>query len=172
MTMKRSIARTKLFSLLLLLLLATLSTESAAQRTVESQTPVFKITAIRAKLFFDQRGTFSEDVLSGENKFLWNVAISGGSVGSLSTSTLVLVEVSGKPGDYKAGHKIELIARGPRRMLLRKITEVGIPGDEGKFYAGFWLYNTGCDPIKLSARIIGQPLALVMKRTIDFRCGE
>jgi hypothetical protein len=172
MIMKKLIVRPKLFSILLLLVFMSLSVESAAQRGNRSQPPAFRITAIQAKLFFDHRGTFSEDVLSGENKFLWNVAISGGSMGSLSTSTLVLVEVSGKPGDYGPGRKIEFIARGPRSLLLRKITEVGILGDEGKFYAGFWLYDTGCDPIRLSARIVGQSPALTMKKTIDFHCGE
>ena len=171
MTMKQLIARPKLFSLLLLLLLASLSVESAAQTRTQSQTPAFKITAIQAKLFFDQRGTFSEDVLSGENKSLWNVGISGGSAGGLSTSTLVLVEITGKPWDV-VGRNVEFIARGPRRTLMRRVTEVGSLGEEGKFYAAFWLTDTGCAPVRLSARIIGQSPALAMKKTIDFRCGE
>lgn len=167
--MKILIARPKLFSLLLVF--ASLSMESAAQKRIHGQTSAFKITAIQAKLFFDQRGTFSEDVLSGENKSLWNVGVSGGSAGGLSTSTLVLVEITGKPWDV-LGRNVEFIARGPRRMLLRKIVEVGSLGEEGKFYAAFWLTGTGCDPVRLSARIIGQSPALAMKKTIDFRCGE
>jgi hypothetical protein len=43
-------------------------------------------------------------------------------------------------------------------------------GSENKFFAGFWLYETGCHPVELTARIVG--LKQRLQKTINLRCGE
>jgi hypothetical protein len=43
-------------------------------------------------------------------------------------------------------------------------------GSNNNFFAGFWLYETGCHPVELTARIVGQKRRL--RKTINLRCGE
>jgi hypothetical protein len=43
-------------------------------------------------------------------------------------------------------------------------------GSDEKFFGGFWLYETGCHPVTLTARIVGQKQTL--RKTINMRCGE
>jgi hypothetical protein len=45
-------------------------------------------------------------------------------------------------------------------------------GERDNYHAGFWLYETGCNPVELSARIIGSREAPATKRLIKFGCGE
>ena len=130
-----------------------------------------RITAIRAKLFYDD-GTFSRDVLSPPAFALWNVIIGEGDAGKPSHSTLVIVEVTGRPNDTSSRVKVELTARDRRqKLLLRHAQEVYL-GETGRYVAGFWLYDTGCEPIRLSARTVGQRSASTRTATLDFRCGE
>jgi|GEM_PF-939213 len=132
-----------------------------------------KITAIRAQLFYDATGTFSQDVLSQKDVALWNTIIGEGSAGAASTSSLVTVEVSGRNLPVGAT-KIEVTATGNKNRLIQKrVIDVDIYDERTKFFAPFWLYDTGCEPIKISARLIGVGVArTVVTRTIPFRCGE
>src|SRR5919202_6847730 len=73
--------------------------------------PPYKITGIKAMLFFEQKGTFSDDILSRPNIALWNTVIGEGDAGIPSNSTLVLVEVSGEHNPNELpNRKVELIA--------------------------------------------------------------
>lgn len=165
----RTRARTVALSLVILLTLA--STLEAVGKSAAP--PPFKITAIKAMLFYDEKGTFSDDLFTQTNLALWNTIIGEGSAGSPSNSTLVLVEVSGAydPNSTTPNRKIEFTATESRRVILRRLIEISI-GKNGKFYAPFWLYDTGCGHVKLSARIIGQTQASSMTKTIPFECGE
>ncbi len=132
-----------------------------------------KITAIRAQLFYDARGTFSEDILSQKDLALWNTIIGEGSSGGPSTSTFVTVEVSGR--DLPVGAtKVEITAIGNKnRLIQKKVIALDIYDERRKFFAPFWLYDTGCEAITISARLIGRgaPATIVTKK-IPFACGE
>ena len=131
-----------------------------------------KITAVRAQLFYDTKGTFSSDVLAKKDFAFWNTIIGKGDAGFPSSSTFVTVEVSGT--DHKGDlPKVELTATGNKgKLLLKKMIDVDLLG-RTQFYAPFWLYNTGCEPIKLSARLIGKNVsAKSLIKTIPFACGE
>lgn len=144
----------------------------------QSQSPSFRITSIKAMLFFEQTATFSKDVLADRNFVFWNTIIGEGDAGSPSSSTLVLVEVGGKAGSYEPTRKIEFVAtytpngRNVREITVRRTTEINILSENGKFFAPFWLYDTGCSPVRLSARIVGQAQPSLMKKIINFECGE
>jgi hypothetical protein len=139
----------------------------------------YKITAIRAKLFYSNTGTFSKDILADPNISLWNTVIGEGDSGGPSSSTFVTVEVSGKgAGAYNNQRKLEFTATyrenggATRETVIKKVVAVPYVEGNGKFYAGFWLYRTGCSPVKLTARMIGQSQASTVNRTIKFACGE
>jgi hypothetical protein len=164
------------FTALLTMLLAVVSTPStlAASRTHAPITPPYKITAIKAMLFYDGSATFSRDVLAKPNFTFWNTIIGEGDAEAPSNSTLVLVEVAGNPSRNEAppSRKVELTATIPRKLPFKRTVDIGLFGDGGKFYAAFWLYETGCQPVTLVARIIGQTPTSVVTRKIPFECGE
>ncbi|HEV8139915.1 MAG TPA: hypothetical protein VGP81_09090 [Pyrinomonadaceae bacterium] len=132
-----------------------------------------KIVAIRAQLFYDATGTFSQDILSQKDLALWNTIIGEGSAGAASTSTFVTIEITGWNMAVGAT-KVEITATGNKsRLIQKRLIGVDIYDERTKFVAPFWLYDTGCEPIKIAARLIGAgaPRSVVTK-TIPFACGE
>ena len=135
---------------------------------------------MRAQLFYEDTGKFSKDVLSDPKFVLWNTIIGEGSAEGPSSSTLVQVEVTGTPGSYEPLRKVEITARykvsarAGQRSVIKRTVPVGILSRSGKFYAPLWLYDTGCDPVEVSARLIGQrsSSSSSLRKTIEFRCGE
>lgn len=158
----------KTTSYLFLLLLILLLTMSGF-----AQTNPTRIKAIRAQLFYEATGKFSEDLFSQKELSLWNTVIGEGSSGGASSSTLVTVEVTGKNVPI-GSTKVEVTATDDKnRQLGKKVIEVSIYDARTIFYAPFWLYDTGCIPIKLSARLIGKGAnAVIVRKTIPFACGE
>ena len=145
--------------------------EAVGQRT---SSPPYKITAIKALLFYDGTATFYRDVLAKPDFTLWNTIIGEGDAEGPSNSTLILVEVTGKPSPNEPARsrRVAFTAIAAGEVLLKRTTHIGLFGDGDKFYAAFWLYDTGCGPIKVSARIIGQAQPSSVSRTIPFACGE
>lgn len=165
--------RAKLAALSLITLLLLGANMAAAKARKIAVQPPFKITAIKAMLFYEEKGTFSDDLLTQPDLALWNTIIGEGSAGSPSNSTLVMVEVTGKynPDEAAPNRKVDFTATAGGKVLLRKLADIRI-GKDDKYYAAFWLYDTGCDKVKLSARLTGQTQPSSMTKTIPFACGE
>jgi hypothetical protein len=166
--------------LLFLLLPISLSLDS----TVNAQTGTspYKITAIKAMLYYEGKGTFSRNILAKPDFPLWNTIIGEGMAEAPSDTTLVLVEVTGKADSYEPLRKIEFTAsykyyirQVARPVSIKRIVEIGSIGSfdkPDKSYFGFWLNNTGCFPVKITGRIIGQAQPATISTTIPFECGE
>jgi len=132
-----------------------------------------RISAVRAQLFYDSTGKFSPDVLASKDFALFNTIIGEGSAEAASTSTFVTVEISGK--NLSVGSfKVEITATGDKnRVIQKKVIPVEIYDARTKFFAPVWLYDTGCEKIKISARLIGKGVpASAVTKTIGFVCGE
>ena len=43
---------------------------------------------------------------------------------------------------------------------------------EGKTFLGFWLYDVGCEPVRLQARMLGQRQSSTRTAEIPYECGE
>ena len=145
----------------------------AAQQPAAEPAPS-TIGAVQAKLFFTD-GTFSEDMLQVPHLGLWNTPIGEGWAKKPADATLVMVEVRGARGSIDAHRGVELTATeqaAPRRVSLRRRANVCDIGDNGTCFVGFWLYDTGCVPIVLRARLVGQSDSAVTQKVIPFRCGE
>jgi hypothetical protein len=139
-------------------------------QTIGAQRPVppFRITALKAMLFYGQTGKFSPDLFGPSAPTLQNVTTGEGQ----STATLVVVEVTGEPDRYDPTRKMTLTATAERRVILTRTVQLGRPGDDGKFYAAFWLYDTGCMPVVLNARLLGQTQKSALLKTLNFSCGD
>lgn len=132
---------------------------------------------MQAMLFFENTGKFSPDVFSNQVN-LWNTTIEGASREGASESTLVVVEIRAEgDGWLPRNRKVQLTARyriadrsghGKPAFFTRTMT-INI-GSDYKFFAAFWLYETGCHPVELTARIVGQKGNL--RKKINFGCGE
>jgi hypothetical protein len=173
------------FAIVVLLIASTLAAQQARQGETVKANHLFSanllpqakvaptITAIRAQLFYDASGTLSEDLLSQKDLALWNTMIGEGSAGAASTSTFVTIEISGRNLPVGAT-KVEIMATGNKgRLIQKKLIGVDIYDERTKFFAPFWLYDTACEPITISARLIGRGApATVVKKKIPFACGE
>jgi len=89
---------------------------------------------------------------------------------------LVIVEVT---GELDAGHgkSIALTATEGRRTIFRGTfgpgPYQGVSEDGKKFYVPFWIgSNVLCEPLKITASVVGQRQASTMTRTVKFQCGE
>lgn len=165
----------------LVVLLLPLALVVCGATTTQGQTPPCRITAMKAMLFYDNNGTFSADVAGEDDgvfvvpSILWNTPIEGASRVGASTSLLATVEVTGE-SQYATSRKIVFTAsyvplNQTRRTVITKTAPIRI-GEGGKLIAGFWLAETGCNPVKLSARIVGQKGSSQMRKVIKFGCGE
>ena len=85
---------------------------------------------------------------------------------------LVVVEITGEPGAFDPRRKVVFTAKDAHRLNFTKTAEVGILSEEGKFFAGFWLYNTGCYPLTLRARLTGQARTAPVQQVVNFQCGD
>lgn len=141
---------------------------SVALAGVQLPVPAFRITALRAMLFYGQSGAFSPDVFGPSAPTLQNVRTGVGQ----SSATFIVIEITGRADSYVPTRKIEFTAMAEKRSLLNKTLELGRFGEDGKIHAGFWLYDTGCVPVVLKARIVGQADASLVQKTINFKCGD
>jgi len=150
--------------LLIAFLAFCLPASAFAQRAV----PPFKISAVKAMLYYGQTGEFSADLFGPSPPTLQNVRTGEGQ----STATLVVVEITGRPDAYAPTRQVSLTATAARRTLLTKTLAIGRPGEDGKFHAAFWVYDTGCVPVVLKARLLGQTEDSAIQKMINFKCGD
>lgn len=165
-------------SVLIAGLVCFLTAQSQAQSgDVAGRPQRLRIANMQAMLFFENTGKFSADVFSGQVN-LWNTTIEGASREGASESVLVVVEIRSEgEGSLPRNRKVQLTARyriadrsgyGKPAFFTKTMT-INI-GSDGKFFAAFWLYETGCHPVELTARIVGQRGSL--RKKINFGCGE
>jgi hypothetical protein len=144
---------------------------AAASTAFAAEAP--KIAAIRAQLYFERTGTFSDDVLASGERTLFNTIIGEGGAGAPSNFTLVTVEVAGKdlPIDTV---KVQITARGYKRKIVgQRTVRVAIYDEATKFHAPLFLHDTGCDEIEITARLIVKgAVKETKKKVIPFLCGE
>ena len=152
----------------------------AAASTQQWGTRRVSITDIEARLFCENTGLFSNDMIGDEPAWsLWNTMIGEGwAAGCRSTSTFVTVLVQGPNSEY-AGD-VEVVFRAEYTTLGQAGTDtvvterggLGILNSDGLQRKGFWLHRTGCSDVLLTATLSGSAKPSTRRETILFRCGE
>lgn len=152
------------------LLAATILIFTSPARAVEE----YSISAIRAHLYYHERGRFDDEDLFVKEPILWNVIIGEGETEGPSAAILVLVEVSGPRFGYDL--------QGQLKVRIETSLEVLFDGEaplnsfftqRGKVLYPFLAYGTGCEEVTITASLSGGDLdPTPVERKIPFRCGE
>jgi hypothetical protein len=137
-----------------------------------------RVTDIQARLFCDQTGGFTADVIGERRPALWNTIIGEGDAGCASESTLVLVVIDAPPSEFLGDGRVSVLAMtasetdaAPDTLAYRTV-RLGISGEDGRYFVPLWLYDTGCTPIELHAWVEGARQATERREEILFMCGE
>lgn len=162
-----------------LLLLAVLA--GVLPSAASAAAPPYRLVSLQAYLFYNDTGTFSPAI--PEDAPLFNTVIGEGWAGHASNAVLVRVTVTGPAGSYAPRRFVRLtVDRGTRtasgafrwgKTVLDRRQPLAVLTRAGRTTAGFWLADTGCVPLRLTARLGGQaaaPPSLV--RVLPFGCGE
>jgi hypothetical protein len=158
------VAAKRVSPLLLLFLIPALD-----ERAVRAQDagPAFRVESMQAKLFMMADGTLGEYLIAtGRASIVWNVGVRAD-----ADRMLVIVKVTGPPTAFESTPTLIFTALTGRRVVLRQTAKILSIVGEGKYYAAFIVPVTGCDPVRLSARIGGSKRR-TMTRLINFQCGE
>jgi hypothetical protein len=153
---------------------AGLSTEPCQERDVLLGKLKDKITveSIDAFLFYDKRGDWSENVVDNKNFLLTNTTIGEGSAKDTSHNTLVSVKLTGKNSPSpKNLVKVRIVEKGGKKRTLVD-EEFNADLQEGIRYYPYFLKDTGCTPLEISAHAFGETGSKPIKKTIPFGCGE
>jgi hypothetical protein len=143
-----------------------------------SQQDAPAITGLQARLFQNKKGDWSEDILAPGHRGTWN-RVAGPAA---STATLIVVEISGPPGGTYTGYfgpqskyMVRLVAApasGRGKPLLGQTQGIPVLSDEGKVYVPFLVHQTGCAPLRVTARLLGRTPGKPMEGSLNFACGE
>jgi hypothetical protein len=165
--------RTILVSLAVLAVLA-VSAASAAVLDAARKPAVapYRLSGMKTMLFYEHTGTFSGDLLTQPGIALWNTIIGEGDAKEPSHSVLVVVQVSGEAGSSEDARRVELTASEGSKVILRQAQELGVLSARGRTHVGFWLYDVGCERVRLRARLVGQAQESPRTAEIPFECGE
>jgi hypothetical protein len=134
------------------------------------------IAGVRAFLYRNKTGEWSEDVLAPGYGGSWNT-IAGPNA---ANATLVVVEVSGPPGGTYTGYfgpatkyAVRLVAReGRQKVLLNQSQVIPVLNDQGKVSLPFLLHQGGCAPVRLTLSVVGVHAPPPVYRSLSFACGE
>jgi hypothetical protein len=150
--------KTKLTLVLTFLVIFGLSGLAYGQKAAD-----YKITAIKVLPFSSSTGQFEPEWKDDVTRTFWN---------DLDISLLVLVEVSGKAGEYVAGRNVQVTITEGKKVKLTRTDSPGVLNDDGKHYIPVWVYPAMCDRVKITARVTGQKTASSMTKSLPFGCGE
>ena len=135
----------------------------AAVQTSAQKAPDYKISAIKIMPFDGQTGAFQDEFKAGGDRSFFN---------DLAISLLVTVEISGQAGSFEEGRNIEVIVTEGKKQKAKKLEQIGLIGEGGKFYVPVWLDAAMCDEVTIKARITGQKTLSNLSRKVSFMCGE
>jgi len=144
-------------SILLILIILVTVTASFAQRIAP-----YKVTAIKILPFDEPTGKFEDEAKGNERGFF----------NDLDTSVLAVVEITGTPGKFASKRDLSVRVTQGRKVMISRIAQVGIPGDDGKYFVPIWINSPICDPVTITATVTGQTTRATMTRKLDAHCGE
>jgi len=140
------------------------------------------VRGLQALLFNSKTGTFSPDVLAQSGSALGNVP--SGAFASVSTFIIVKVQIAREaPLPTNLRVRLAVTESGampfatprqhrPDRVILDAKARLGPVDEDGIAYVGFWLPNTGCRSLTLTASLVGSKVGPPITEILPFACYE
>ncbi len=124
-----------------------------------------EVESVDVYLFYNESGSFSENILEAEEFVLWNTVAGGGSAAEPSDRFLVKVRLKGPKNTY-ATAPVELTVRVEEsEEVLYTETYAGFQFTEaGIAYRASMIAGHNCQPLVIEAGTV--------RRIVPFRCGE
>ena len=150
----------KLILTLVCLFIAGFFTTTAAQKKAAD----YKLIKIKVVPFEQKTGEFESEIRDENDNIFHN---------EISKRYLITVEIAGEAGSFEVGRKLEITVTEGKKAKGRKLEQIGLIGDDGKFYLPLWIDEPFCDDVKITARITGQKkIASITRILTMFQCGE
>jgi hypothetical protein len=126
--------------------------------------------AIETRLFLAHSGKFSEPI--SEKTELWNTPATSDSPNRPSRNTFVRIQLNGPPGGAGLKGRVDLTITsvGTNQRPIKLHQRLGVFGPDGKQFVGFWLPDTGCEALHLSAKTSNSRKTVT--QSVPFKCGE
>ena len=137
-----------------------------------AQGPRFAVTGIEAKLFYSNSGRFSANILDNPKIVLHNAIIGEGGVEGPSDNTLLIVRIQGPARGELEGLRLRMVATTSEDTLTDREIDVGSMNTAGNYYAAYWLYDTGCEPVTVVAQLTHGSETQRKIAVIPFQCSE
>lgn len=144
------------------------------------QSAPYNIESIKAFLYYNQNssqnskkvvGTFSQNLIDNETFAFWNPIIAEGDAEGCSNQIMVVVEISGNPKEY-VQREIQLKATVGNKTKFERKNTFAIIDKAGRYCIAYMLYDVLCEPLKITATIIGKGIESKIEKIIPFECGE
>lgn len=132
----------------------------------------YKIASMQAKLFYTDRGTFSDNIIDNSAyRPLYNTIIGEGASGGPADDVLVIIKITGKPGSY-AERAVTFKATSGKKVLVNTTSSISVLNDKGEGYVAFWVYRCTDSELRLRAEITNQKTKAAVNKVIPFEGGE
>jgi hypothetical protein len=124
----------------------------------------YKITDVIILPFDEQTGQFQSEITKNSDRSFFN---------DIAISMLIKIEVSGTTGSFEVGRKLEVTVMEGKKLKKKRFDQIGLIGDNGKYYVPVWLDSPMCSEVTISARIfVGAKAGTAVTRKVPFQCGE
>lgn len=139
-----------------------------------------KITAIQAKLFYNENkpqsknvsGSFSPNLVDNADFALWNTMIGEGSAEGYSNQTIIVVEITsnGTPGKNQT---LKLSITEGKKVVSAQTRTFSPLENKSKYKVLFLVNDVGCDTWNVKADLmVNNKTASTMTKKVEWGCGE
>jgi hypothetical protein len=138
--------------------------------TAKENSVSIRIKSIEARLFLSHSGKLSAPITAKST--LWNTPIGESDAGEPSTATFVDVTLEMVPEHFEPNVILDLLieAESKKQPHFKQQHTVGAFNAQGQYHAGFWISDTGCEPLKLTVQLRGRKTLKTIQ--LPFACGE
>ena len=148
--------------------------KGAAAPAAPAAPAAYRISAIRAFLYYHDTGTFDDRDAASGKVALWNTIIGEGDAKAPSQTTLVQVELSG-PSFSNISGTLEIVVSAEKQKLVRQKLDAGgfFAENSPRIVIPVLVHGTGCTELKIDVTFTTPDKKKLKKRgDVPFSCGE
>ena len=124
-----------------------------------------EVESVDVYLFYNESGTFSENILEAEEFILWNTVAGGGSAEEPSDRFLIRIQLKGSKNTYATDPVALAVKTEESEEVVYTETYAGFQFTEaGIAYRASMVAGHNCQPLVIEVGSV--------RRALPFRCGE